>query len=175
MAAAHVVWNGVPAVQSIVRDVTEPKRTEKGLKGAKGEAEEASRVKSQFLAVMSHELRTPMNAILAYADLLLMETKGPITSGQTAQIERIIHGGRHLLDLIEEIKTYARLEAGKEEVSLETADAARLVQDTKKWCEGSSNRKGWICASMSRSAHGVGLSSLRRRQMSCAALIPFFL
>jgi signal transduction histidine kinase len=77
-----------------------------------GAAEEANRVKSQFLATMSHELRTPLNAIGGYADLIEMGIRGPVSEQQRDDLARIQASQRHLLGLINEVLNYAKLETG---------------------------------------------------------------
>ena len=77
-----------------------------------GAAEEANRVKSEFLATMSHELRTPLNAIGGYAELIEMGVRGPITPQQREDLLRIQASQRHLLGLINEVLNYAKLETG---------------------------------------------------------------
>jgi PAS domain S-box-containing protein len=89
----------------------------------------ANKAKADFLAVMSHELRTPLNAMLGYADLMEHEIAGPVTAGQRDQIARIKLSGRHLLTLIDEVLTFTRLEAGKEAIFVERADAAVLARE----------------------------------------------
>jgi signal transduction histidine kinase len=79
---------------------------------------------------MSHELRTPMNAILGYADLLDAEVAGPLTDTQREQLARIGASARHLLQLIDEILTFSRIEAGRERVSVERFDLGALLRDT---------------------------------------------
>jgi PAS domain S-box-containing protein len=93
------------------------------------EAQEANRAKADFLAIMSHELRTPLNAIMGYSDLLDAEISGPITLKQHRQLARIRASARHLLQLIEEILAFARMEDGGEEVSLEDVGAEQIVRE----------------------------------------------
>jgi signal transduction histidine kinase/CheY-like chemotaxis protein len=63
-------------------------------------AEAASQAKEEFLNRMSHEFRTPLNFVLGFADLLVRETAGPLTTTQARYLNRIQMGGRHLLDLV---------------------------------------------------------------------------
>jgi len=78
-------------------------------------AQEANQAKSDFLAVMSHELRTPLSAILGFTDILDEGIPGPVNALQREQLGRVRASGLHLLQLIEEILTFARMEAGREE------------------------------------------------------------
>jgi PAS domain S-box-containing protein len=94
------------------RDITAMKQAESELMLARDAAEQASRVKSQFLSQMSHELRTPLNAIIGFAQLLEIEASGS-TREQLATISR---AGKHLLSVINEILDVAKIEAGRIEV-----------------------------------------------------------
>jgi PAS domain S-box-containing protein len=92
---------------------------------------EANRAKADFLAVMSHELRTPLNAILGYTDLFLMGIPAPLPEPVVPQMERVKGAARHLLGMIDEVLTFARLEAGQEEVHPEPGvRCADLVEAT---------------------------------------------
>jgi PAS domain S-box-containing protein len=92
------------------------------------EALEANRIKSGFLATMSHELRTPLNAMIGYAELLKMGVPEPIGDASRAQVERIRLAAHHLLQLIEEILTFSRIEAGRERVEVEPV-ALKVLAD----------------------------------------------
>jgi signal transduction histidine kinase len=90
----------------------------------------ANQAKSDFLAVMSHELRTPLNAVLGYVELLRMGVPEPIPQRSQQHVERIRLSTRHLLQLIEEILTFSRMEAGKEEIREEQIEIAPFVRET---------------------------------------------
>jgi PAS domain S-box-containing protein len=79
---------------------------------ARAAAEDANRAKSEFLALMSHELRTPLNAIGGYAELIELGLRGPVTPEQREDLQRIQSSQKHLLGLINEVLSYARIESG---------------------------------------------------------------
>jgi PAS domain S-box-containing protein len=108
------------------------------------QALEANRIKSGFLATMSHELRTPLNAMIGYADLLLMGVPESIPAPSAAQVERIRLSARHLLQLIEEILTFSRVEAGRERVDVEPVQLRVLADE--------------VCAIIEPLAAGKGLA-----------------
>ncbi|MCG5524640.1 PAS domain S-box protein [Ectothiorhodospira haloalkaliphila] len=109
------------------KDISERKQTEEDLRRAKEEAERASRAKSEFLSNMSHELRTPMNAVLGFAQLL--ETDPTLDEIQADSVGEILKGGRHLLDLINEVLDLASVEAGRVELSIESIPLRELVRE----------------------------------------------
>ncbi|HEX8272178.1 MAG TPA: ATP-binding protein [Longimicrobiaceae bacterium] len=93
-------------------------------------AVEANQAKTDFMAVMSHELRTPLNAVIGYTDLFLAGIPTALPEPFRPQVERIQAAARHLLRLIEEILTFSRIEAGREEVHPAPADAAAIAQQS---------------------------------------------
>jgi two-component system sensor histidine kinase/response regulator len=80
---------------------------------ARQRAEEANQAKSEFLAMMSHDLRTPLNAIGGYSELLAIGVRGPVNEAQLADLERIRRNQRHLLNLVNDVLSFARLETGE--------------------------------------------------------------
>src|SRR5713226_3461712 len=102
--------------RDLERQVTERLEAEEAARLAKGEAERANRAKSEFLSRMSHELRTPLNAILGFGQLLEMDSLEP---EQQESVQQILLGGKHLLDLINEVLDIARIESGMMTLSLE--------------------------------------------------------
>ena len=94
------------------------------LAAAREEADRANRAKSEFLSRMSHELRTPMNAVLGFAQLLEIEDP---RADQRESIRHILSGGRHLLDLINEVLDITRIETGHLSLSIEAVPVASLL------------------------------------------------
>ncbi len=97
------------------------------LLAAKLEAERANHAKSDFLSSMSHELRTPLNAILGFSQLLKFSTN--LSQEELDNVDEILKGGRHLLELINEVLDLARIEAGNLDFSLEPLSCQEIAQE----------------------------------------------
>ncbi len=95
----------------------------------------ADRAKSSFLAVMSHEFRTPLSAILGYADILTARVHGELNPKQQNHLERVKASVRHLSHLVDEILSFASMEAGRERVVASRADVRALVVDAAEIME----------------------------------------
>jgi signal transduction histidine kinase/CheY-like chemotaxis protein len=119
--------DGSPEIQAVGRDVTARREAEAALAEALGRAESASAAKSRFLAVVSHEIRTPLSAVLGMADLLAHTRIDP---EQTTYVQALKSSGEALLSLIEEILDFAKIEAGRLELSEEPFDLPALVEGT---------------------------------------------
>jgi signal transduction histidine kinase len=102
----------------------------------------ANAAKSTFLATMSHELRTPLNAVIGYSELLLGRISGDLNAQQSQHVTRIDSAARHLLGLIESILSFARLEAGKEQVRLSETDAVTLAEEVVALVEPLATARG---------------------------------
>jgi PAS domain S-box-containing protein len=124
----------VGKVALLFKDITDRKKAEaerelllEEAESAGAEAARANQAKAEFLAAMSHELRTPLNAIGGYVDLLDMGVHGPLNDDQRAAVSRVTANQRHLLTLINDLLSFARLEAGKMEFDTQAMSALELL------------------------------------------------
>ncbi|MEB3212440.1 MAG: ATP-binding protein [Leptolyngbyaceae bacterium] len=97
-------------LEQAIRQQAELEAKNRDLERATREAEAANRSKSRFLATMNHELRTPLNIILGFAQVLQSATDLP--DDYRNDVRLILESGEHLLTLINNLLTLAKLEAG---------------------------------------------------------------
>jgi signal transduction histidine kinase len=107
--------------------ISERERSKEQLRVARDVARDANRAKAEFLAVMSHELRTPLNAIAGYAELLSLGLSGPLNQKQSDAIVRIRANQQHLLALIEDVLSFARIEAGNSPIKPEPVPVSEAL------------------------------------------------
>jgi PAS domain S-box-containing protein len=120
--------NGPPQRTVITTmDITGQVAAAEALRTAETAARTANDAKNQFLSRMSHELRTPLNAILGFAQLLQRQRAD---TDQAEAVGHILKGGRHLLDMINDVLDIARIEAGEMALSLEPVSVADVVDET---------------------------------------------
>jgi signal transduction histidine kinase/ActR/RegA family two-component response regulator len=109
---AHCTVNNSGKVVGMLgtcRDVSQQVMHEQ-LRRDKETAERASRAKSEFLSRVSHELRTPLNGILGFAQLMSLDRVHPLGPDQARRLDSVLHAGRHLLELINDVLNLARIE-----------------------------------------------------------------
>ncbi len=113
------------------------------LRVAKESAEFASKAKSRFLANMSHERRTPLTAIVGFSDMIVQEALGPVGQPRYKEYARdIFNSGTHMTDLINDILTMAKLEAGHFEIEVWPVDLRRHVEATLSIFRGTAMARG---------------------------------
>jgi PAS domain S-box-containing protein len=147
ISAAVTTLEGHPVVQTLIRDVTERERAERERanllrleQAARLEAEQANRVKEDFLSVLSHELRTPLTPVMVWAQML---QRGPLTAELAARgLGAIERNARAQARLVEDLLDVSRIIAGK--LNIQTApvqlapvvdaavDAVRPAADAKQ-------------------------------------------
>ena len=123
-----IKFNGKQMLQMILRDITYRKTTEQHLVEAKKEAEQAYKVKSEFLSQMSHELRTPLNAVLGFGQLLQLNASN-LTPIQQTNVREILSAGNHLLLLVNDVLDLTQIENGKMIVSSQTVSLDKLLKE----------------------------------------------
>ena len=129
IAISDMQFNHKRIFTAIIHDITPIKENESALIESKEEAEKANLVKSEFLSSMSHDLRTPLNAVLGYGQLLEGNPSEPLTKDQSEYVEQILNGGKHLLNLINDILDLAKIEADKVELFIEELDLHSILDE----------------------------------------------
>jgi PAS domain S-box-containing protein len=127
------------SVVEVNRDISVEKRAADELRRARDVAEQASIAKSEYLSRMSHELRTPLAAMIGFSDLL--EIRGP-REDQLLAIEAIQKAGSHLLSLVNDVLDIARIESGRETLSLQPVDVRAVVEESVNLVSRSAHQRG---------------------------------
>ena len=117
-------------ILAIQSDVTEQKKLIEKVKEERNKAEQASRVKSDFIASMSHELRTPLNSIIGFSRRLKSKLDVSIGERNLEAVSAIERNGSHLLQLVNEILDVAKIEAGKMELFPSRFDLSQLLRES---------------------------------------------
>jgi PAS domain S-box-containing protein len=124
-ATSHPIdFDGREARIVIVNDISEITLAQQQLRLALERAEEAARVKSRFLATMSHEIRTPMNGIIGMTSLLVQT---PMTAEQADYIEMIRVSSDALLNIINDVLDFSKIEHGSIEIEQVEFDLRTMV------------------------------------------------
>lgn len=133
---------------AVLRDITQWKRAEEELTGARRQAEQASSHKSDFLAKISHEMRTPLNAIIGFAEVMMEERFGPIGSDRYREYLKDIHqSGGHLISLINDLLDLSKIEAGKLELNFASVDLNEVAKQSMSIMQPQANRERIIIRS----------------------------
>ena len=120
-------------------DITDRKNAELGIIAAKEKVEELSKLKTNFLANMSHEIRTPLNGILGFAGILKDDLKN-VEQKRFAEI--IEKSGNRLLETLDLILNFAKLEAEKQDINYSNVKIEDIIYDTIYTFEKMASLKG---------------------------------
>jgi len=93
------------------------------------QAQEATRLKSEFLASMSHEFRTPLNAIIGFSEMLLSSNYGNLSNKQREYLNNIAVSGKHLLRLVNDILDLSKVESGNIELRYEKFSSRKAIEE----------------------------------------------
>lgn len=113
---------------AVFRDITEAVEQHNELVSAYDRLREHDRLKSAFVSNMSHELRTPLNVISGLCQLLERDPQMPLATSQKESVGRMKRNARSLLELVNDLLDYSRLEAGRAALHLESVEMAAVVR-----------------------------------------------
>ena len=112
------------------------------LKKAKEAADAANRAKSEFLANMSHELRTPLNAILGFTQV--MQRDSSLSTEQQSYLNIVSRSGEHLLQLINDVLSMSKIEAGQVILHENSFNFYRLLDGLEELLQLKATSKGLL-------------------------------
>ncbi|RFP52104.1 MAG: response regulator [Limnothrix sp. CACIAM 69d] len=115
-------------------------RQKQQAEAAKHQAELANQAKSEFLSNMSHELRTPLNAVIGFSQLMKRDIG--LTEDQKTNLAVIQMSGEHLLRLIDNFLSMAKIEAGKAELVTQSIEVRSLFKEVVAMFELAAHQKG---------------------------------
>jgi signal transduction histidine kinase len=140
------------AQEELLEYAHEIERKNRDLAQAVQVSQEATKLKSQFLANVSHEIRTPMNGVLGMTEMLL-DTE--LTAEQRDYAETAFRSGEALLEIIDDILDLSKMEAGKLQLEALDFSPAEVLHEVLKLVSGRARSKGLVVtAEVGEEAHG---------------------
>ncbi len=143
-SATPLVGDGGRAegVVAVFRDITEEVRRHDELLAAYDRLREHDRLKSAFVANMSHELRTPLNVIIGLCQLLARDPSLPLAALQSDAVTRMHRNARALLDMVNDMLEYSRLESGRTALRVEPTKVEEVIGSVAKKYGAEAREKG---------------------------------
>jgi signal transduction histidine kinase len=135
----HNITGEVIGAAFYARNITFRKKAERELIAARKKAEAGTLAKAQFLSNMSHELRTPLNGIIGITNILLAEQRLP---AEQQHLEMLKYSSDHMLDVINNILDYNKIEAGKVELEKITFNLSKEINKLGSFFMREARRKG---------------------------------
>jgi PAS domain S-box-containing protein len=127
---------------AVLRDITDEVRHRDEMQAAYDRLREHDRLKSAFVTNVSHELRTPLNVILGLCQLLARDRSLPLAPLQAEAVGRMERNARALLEMVNGLLDYSRLEAGRSALRVEEVDVAEVIGSVVAEFEGEAKEKG---------------------------------
>ncbi len=131
--------DGSIRISGSLQDINFIKAAEEALRNGRDQAREASKAKSDFIAVMSHEVRTPLNAILGSVEVL---KRHKLDREADELVGLIDDAGRGLMTVVNDLLDVSRIEAGKLEIVLAPTDLSLLLRRTVDFWRPQASHKG---------------------------------
>lgn len=132
------VWHINRSARHLINSTKEAERQQSLMREEKMKAESLASAQARFVSNMSHELRTPLNGIIGSVQLLLQEPRLP---EQQHYFDVLKFSSEHMLNLINDVLDFSKLEAGKMELSNDVFHMGRLVEKIKTVFEDQFQRK----------------------------------
>lgn len=120
----------------LFRNANDVARLQDDIASLRRELQQAGRHKSEFLANMSHELRTPLNAMIGYTSLTLNALKNTLPPDHRQNLINAEQAARVLLQMINDVLDFAKIEAGRIHPVVEEIDLLDLLDDVVMTTEG---------------------------------------
>jgi len=126
----NLLINGFNEMQDMIKSrENELNIKNTALKAQMAEVNEANKLKSQFLANMSHELRTPLNSIIGFTNRVIKKSGENLPATQLENLSIVRDEANHLLELINGILDYSKIEAGKMEIHAENFNLLKVAEE----------------------------------------------
>ncbi len=131
----------ITKIFGIVNDITLSKRAQDELKRSANELKELNETKDRFISIISHDLRTPFSSILGFTDFLLNE-KDLTEEKRTQYIRFIEESARNMLELVNSLLDWTRLQTGRIKFEPKKIKAKQVVDKSIQILSGAALRKG---------------------------------
>lgn len=135
----NVTINDNNLLLAVARNISMRKESEQILIKAKEEAEKANQLKNEFLSNMSHEIRTPMNAVIGMTKITLSTD---LNAEQRSYLEMILESASSLLDLLNNVLDYSKIDAGQVILASQPFVLSQLIESTARSVDGRAKAKG---------------------------------
>lgn len=163
---SHRQPDGSITLSTIARDISSIKAGEKLLEEKNRQIEQASRMKTEFLATMSHELRTPLNAIIGFSSVIRDGLAGEVPPRVGEYAQDILDSGRHLLALMNDILDLSTIESGNMRLSVGMVDGEDLAASGLAVMREQANSRGIrLTHRISPELHSLWIDARKTRQI----------
>jgi PAS domain S-box-containing protein len=130
-----------PNFFAVFRDLTQIKKTETELLGARRQADRSATAKADVLARISHEVRTPLNAIIGFADVMIDQRFGPLGNERYGEYLRDIRtSGERVIAIVNDLLDLSRIETGKIDLAFSTQNLNEMVEQCVAVMQPQANR-----------------------------------